>query len=246
MKIESVSNFKVLLLETLLKMKELFRQPVYWVTSLLFPSMFYWFFALPHATSTESAHLLLGSFSAFAILGVVFFQTAVISAQEKATPWSYYLKTLPSSSWVRLCSGLAVNCVFATLAVVAVVFTSKAGYGITFSSMQWVKFAGALGLGALPFAVGGFLMGEICTAKNVVPLGNIVYLPLSFAGGLWIPPERLPKVVQDISEYLPTRQFAEVVWAAAFDQELPSASVKSLLLWWVGLSCLWFFARRRK
>ena len=51
-----------------------------------------------------------------------------------------------------------------------------------------------------------------------MPIANLLYLPLSYAGGLWVPPSRMPEVVAAISPYLPTRQFAELGWAAALDR----------------------------
>ena len=43
---------------------------------------------------------------------------------------------------------------------------------------------------------------------------------MTFAGGLWKPPEALPEVVQDVSVYLPTRHYGELVWAVLLEKDV--------------------------
>ena len=66
----------------------------------------------------------------------------------------------------------------------------------------------------------GICLGLAVGSRSVLPLANLIYLPLSFAGGLWMPPNILPKIVQDISPYLPTRMYGELIWASVLKQNL--------------------------
>jgi ABC-2 type transport system permease protein len=47
-------------------------------------------------------------------------------------------------------------------------------------------------------------------------------MPLVFIGGLWLPPNMLPRVVAWLSPLTPTRQYGELVWAAVAGRSLPS------------------------
>src|SRR5690606_26109523 len=78
-----------------LSLLEMLRHPTYVLTTLLFPSMFFWFFGVPNAKEPGAAQLLMGSFSGFAVLGVVLFQLTVGTAQDRASGWNSYLRTLP-------------------------------------------------------------------------------------------------------------------------------------------------------
>lgn len=222
---------KILFLHFQFRVRDLLRQPTYIVTSLIFPSMFFWFFGVPNATTPAAAQLLMSSFSSFAILGVVLFQLSVSFSQERNSPWSLYLKTLPVQSWQILGSQLMTSLFFSFFAVGAVVCTAHLSLDVQLPQERWVPFLTSVFFGGIPFASLGLLLGTICNPQTVVPVSNLVYLPLSFAGGLWLPPVALPKIIQNISDYLPTRMYAEVVWAGALKQELKSENLVGLIIY---------------
>lgn len=194
---------------------ELLRQPTYVLTTLVFPSMFFWFFGVPNAQEPEAARMLMGSFAAFAVLGVVLFQLTVAVAQDRAGHWSLYLRSLPVPSWVFLAAQLAASFVLALMAVGLVVLTAFLSTDPQMGVRELVPFVLWVLVGGFPFASLGLVLGSLTDPKSAVPVANLVYLPLSFAGGLWIPPNALSSGVQTISEYLPTRFYGEVVWALA-------------------------------
>jgi len=55
----------------------------------------------------------------------------------------------------------------------------------------------------------------------------MLYLPLAYVGGLWMPPAALPDFVAKISHYTPTRHAGEIVWAIAGNRAVP----QQRLLW---------------
>ena len=48
--------------------------------------------------------------------------------------------------------------------------------------------------------------------KSALPVANILYMLLAYAGGLWTGPSGLPHVVARLSPYTPTRQWGDVLW----------------------------------
>lgn len=215
----------------ILSLKEFLRQPMFVVSTLLFPSMFFWFFGVPNATDQASATLLMCSFSCFAVLGVLLFQLAVQISQERSSPWMRYLQTVPVRELNLTLARVGASFVLSILAIALVVATTFATTNFDGTDFPWVQFFAALMLGGIPFALMALVMGYIIKGKAILPVANMIYLPLSFAGGLWLPPNALPKVIQDISEYLPTRHFGEVVWAVAFKKEIPEAAAKGLVIY---------------
>ena len=212
-----------------LSLLELLRQPSYVVTTMIFPSMFFWFFGIPNAKTLESAKLLVGSFSAFAVLGVVLFQTAVQTAIERASTWSRYLRTLPVSTAEILIYRTVASLFLGALAVSLVVVTGLLFTELKVTDIPWIPFLSSLFLGGIPFLILGLCIGHAVSARAAVPVANLVYLPLSFAGGLWMPPNILPKLIQDISTELPTRWYGEWVWNSLFIREIESVMLMKLL-----------------
>ncbi|MEI7974129.1 MAG: ABC transporter permease [Bdellovibrio sp.] len=231
--------------ELRLRLLELFRQPSFVVTTLIFPSMFLWFLALPNVKTSAAAQMLMGSFAAFAILSVMVFQFSVYVAQERSSPWSLFLRTLPRPGWQSLLVLVASGLVFAIGAVILVFFTTHVSVSVELPPERWFRLVLSLFVGGLPFAGMGLWLGLVCTPRNVVPVANLVYLPLSFAGGLWIPPQSLPPLVQDLSDYLPTRLYAEIVWAAVRGESPRARDLGVLAIFFLLFAFLaWFFYRR--
>ena len=71
----------------------------------------------------------------------------------------------------------------------------------------------------------GISIGYWTSARAAVPIATACNLLLAYAGGLWMPPADLPAFVATISPYLPTRQFADLLWSVTGDGEAARALV---------------------
>lgn len=214
-----------------LSLKEFLRQPMYVVSSLVFPAMFFWFFGVPNAKDSAGALLLMGSFASFGVLGVVLFQLAVQISHEQCSPWLTYVKTLPLGTFQLVLAKISASFVLSLLAAGAVIVVALIATPMETQGFPWLLFLISLLLGGIPFAILGLLVGFVVKGKAVLPVANLLYLPLSFAGGLWLPPNALPKIIQNLSEFLPTRMYGEIIWAVVFNKELPLTSIKGLFIY---------------
>ncbi|MBC7754734.1 MAG: ABC transporter permease [Moraxellaceae bacterium] len=201
---------------------ELCRQPMYVVSSILFPSMFFWFFGIPNAKTPDAIIFLTYSFSCFSVLSVVLFQFSVGISQEKETSWYFYLRSLPSYRGIILGSRIISGFIFSSFAVAGVLCTAFIFSDLKLADIDWVLFLIRIFAGAIPFALLGICLGQWVGSKTILPVANLVYLVLSFAGGLWMPPSALPTAVQKISPYLPTRMYGELMWSVA--SKIPTES----------------------
>jgi ABC-2 type transport system permease protein len=187
----------------------LLRYPGFVVPTLVFPAMFFLFFASP--ARGAAATYALCSFAAFAAIGVAFFQFGVGIAGERASPWESYVRTLPVSPWVRLLARLLSAGLFAAASAAAVVLVALATTDAGLPPLRWLELAGVLVLGIVPFGCLGVALGYWASPRGALPLANLLYLGLAYGGGLWIRPRRLPHSVQAISPYLPTRRLANAL-----------------------------------
>ena len=224
----SIAKIKMIAKITVL---EFVRQPFFLAASLAFPSLFFWFFgstAVKEAGTVEAARYLSASFAAFGGLGAVFFQLLVQVATEKSSSWSTYLKTLPVHSFELMSMRVGMSLVLAALSMAAVFGTAVVVTDVDFTAGLLLKIIGGSLIALFPCAWWGLTLGHLVPGPSAVPIANLVYLPMSFAGGLWMPPEILPAFLKEFSLWLPTRHLGEVVWALTLERSIPDRSILNL------------------
>jgi len=198
--------------------RELVRYPAYLVPTLLFPTVFFLFFAAPHPG--RDATIRMAGFAGFAAIGVAFFQFGVGIAVERGSPWETYLRTLPVGVAARLGARLLSAAVFAVAAAALVIATAIVVTDASLEEGRWLLLVVALVCGTVPFGLLGVALGYLAPPRAALPIANLLYLVLAYAGGLWMRPAELPDTVQSLSPLLPTRALADllgnVVYGNAF------------------------------
>ncbi len=223
----------------------LFRVPGFLIPTLVFPSMFFLIFAVPYLKTWPAANQTTASFMTFAVFTVVFFQFGVGLAQERENPWTTFLRALPLSPYVRPAALVLAGLLFALLAAAVVAGVAALSTPLRPEKASPLAFLAALVLGAVPMGLLGVALAFLLSPRAALPVANLVYLPLSFLGGLWMPPEALPGWARTLSLYTPTRQWAELVWASASARPWPGGAVLALLAHSLGFALLAAWAWRR-
>jgi ABC-2 type transport system permease protein len=185
--------------------------------TVLLPALFFVFFAVPRSRQLDN--LLMASFAAFGVLGVVFFQFGVGIAVERISPWQVYLRTLPAPAATRLAAKLLAAAVFAVASAGPVIVLALVLTSASLSADQWLRLVLALVAGSIPFGLLGLALGYWLNPKGALPIANILFLGLAFLGGFWTGVEALPDAIEAIGPLVPTRQWGEILWAPA--QGLP-------------------------
>ena len=195
-----------------------FRDPAYLFTSIILPAGLYWFFAVPESNSAYTAKYMTGSFCAFSFFGVIFLQYAINTSQEKESAWSQFLKTLPIPYWKVIASRLVTSIILGSLACFLIYSVSLLFTPTDLGVITFLKMIFLLTVGGLPFLLMGLVVGHSFKPKAVVPVANFFHLILSFAGGLWKPPEILPEALQKITPWLPTYHYGMLTWSLASNE----------------------------
>jgi ABC-2 type transport system permease protein len=208
---------------------ELLRYPAFSVPTLAFPALFFLLFVA--SRDDRDATLLLASFAGFAVLAVAFFQFGVGIASERESAWERFVRALPLPVGVRLAARLVSGMLFALSTAGLVAATAVASTDAHLAPSRWAALAAALALGAVPFGLLGIALGYWASPRGALPAANILYLALSFVGGLWTTPSKLPSAIEAVSPLVPTRQFGNVLWGAA-EGHLWQATDWLLLLGW--------------
>jgi ABC-2 type transport system permease protein len=188
---------------------ELLRNPAYIVPTLVFPAAFFLVFVAPRGHGDKT--VAMATFAGFAAIGVAFFQFGVGIAVERASPWEAYLRTLPAGVGTRLGARVVSAALFAAAASATLVAVALATTQIALTPARWGELVLMLLLGTAPFAMLGVALGYWAPQRGALPIANVLYLGLSYAGGLWIRPHDLPAGVAGFSPYLPTRSFSDAL-----------------------------------
>jgi len=236
---------KLLLALTKAELLTMLRTPGFLIPTMIFPSMFFLMFAAPGLKFTSAANYTAGSFMAFAIFTVAFFQFGVGTAIERESPWSSYLRTLPASPIFRSLSKVITATILATLATAILISTAAFTTPLSIPPTHWPRIFSALAAGGLMMGLMGTAMAYLVSPKAALPLANLIYLPLAYLGGMWIPPRFLPKLAQKISQYTPSRHWMEIVWPAISGQRWSAIHWLVVAFFIVAFALLSIWAQKR-
>lgn len=207
---------------------ELLRYPTFSISALAFPAMLFLLFV---RAFRQPPNARLAGFAAVAILGVVFFQFGVGIAAERTSGWELFVRTLPLRPRVRIAARVCSALLFGAAAAGGVVAVAAATTGAGgLPAARWLLLAVTLLLGAVPFGLLGIAIGYAVTPRAALPLANLLYLPLSYAGGLWAGPHGSSSAPGAL-DLVPTHAWARLLWAAVGAAPFDAAWVALLGAW---------------
>jgi ABC-2 type transport system permease protein len=202
---------------------ELIRYPSFTVPSIGLPLISYFIFGLPQVRSQPVAAAQIAvSFAAFALLGIAMFQFGVGIAADRATPWERYVRTLPSSASVRFTARTLVALAFGIASLIPLVGVAVLLTPVRLDAGAWLRIGAVLVLGAIPLALLGIMLGYLLSERGALPVTNLIFLPLSYAGGLFgTPVSSLPGFAARISPWLPSRQWSDLLLGYGLAGQFP-------------------------
>ena len=218
------------------------RVPAFWVASLILPVMFFTFFGLPNAHFKYSATVsfgayILASYGAYAVTSVMMFSFGIGVATERAGKVDLLLRASPLPPAIYLLAKI-LNAVCFALASIAILFVFGAVTGgVSETAATWAGMVVKLLLGSLPFLLLGFAIGYFFTPNAAPAVVNLVFFPMSFASGVFVPLQFLPKFVRDIAPFLPTYHLAQLAWGSIGVQ---SESAWTSTFWLLGYAAAFF------
>lgn len=186
---------------------KLLRLPAFAIPTLLFPLMFYLFFGVGfgkhNVGSVKMAAYLVATYGAFGVIGVSLFGFGVVIAVERGQGWVETKRTTPMPISAYFVSKIVMAMLFSTIIVVSLFALAALVNGIHLSLLQMLAILGVLVPGAITFSALGLAIGYLAGPNSASPIVNLVYLPMSFLSGLWVPIFVLPKPIQTIAFFLP-------------------------------------------
>ncbi len=208
-------------LESKTEALKLLRLPAYVIPTLTFPVLFYLLFGVMLAKKGPAAidlgTYLLATYGAFGVIGAALFGFGVGIAIERGQGWLLVKRASPMPAGAYFTAKIAMALVFSAI-IVGLLFTLGGTVGgAQLSPARWLGLGLTLLAGAFPFCAFGLVIGSIAGPNSAPAIVNVIYLPIAFLSGLWVPIQALPKVVQKLAPALPPYHFAQLAlkWLGA-------------------------------
>jgi len=210
---------KMLLAQTRSELLMRWRVPAFSVTNLVLPIVFFTFFGLPvaHLRRGDGVSIgayLLASFGAYAVGNVMVYGFGIGVANERGMKIDRLMRASPLPPLVFMLAKVLTALVFSLVALVLLIAFGIVVGGIHETPAVWATIITRLLAGSLPFIALGFAIGYLSGPNAAPALANLIYLPLSFASGLFVPLNQLPAFIQNLAPYLPSYHYAQLAWSA--------------------------------
>ena len=238
---------RMLVAQTRSEMRIRWRTPAFSLTNLVLPVLFFTFFGLPFArqtlpNGTSMGAYLLASFAAYAVGSVMVYGFGIGVAIERGMKIDLLMRATPLPPAVAILAKVLNALAFSLLSIVVLIVYGMVVGGVRQDLTVWMNIVARLLAGSLPFIALGFAIGYGSGPNAAPAFANLIYLPLSFASGLFMPLHQLPGFVQRIAPYLPSYHYGQLAWGAV---GAPSEPLLSSLAWLAGYTALFLAVTAR-
>ncbi|WP_045727627.1 ABC transporter permease [Xanthomonas sp. GPE 39] len=209
---------RVYWLELKYELLRLVRSPMYVFSMLGLPLAFFLIFGLANRSADFLGYpmprYLLASYTCFGAMGSALFAIGAGLALERGRGWLELKRASPMPPAAYVLAKLAASVVFGLSIGLMLMVIAGLVINLQVSAVQVLQFLAVITLGVLCFAAIGVFAGMLMPPDSAAGLMNLVYLPLSLCGGLWLPIEQLPAWLQGLAKLLPSYHFNRLALAA--------------------------------
>ena len=213
-----MSAARVYALEAQYELLKVARMPGFAIPSIAFPVMFYSLFGLVFGGrgmgGISMATYLVATYGAFGVIGAALFGFGVGVAVERGQGWLVLKRASPMPPLAFFAAKMFVCSVFSATIVSLLITLAVTAGGVRLDATAWAVMAGTLILGAIPFCALGLAAGYLVGPNAAPAVVNLVYLPMGFVSGLWIPIEMLPTFLKAIAPFLPAYHLGQLALAS--------------------------------
>ncbi|WP_456279052.1 ABC transporter permease [Bacillus sp. AK128] len=209
------------------------RYYVFW--SLVMPILFYYIFTNVVNTNLPDqelwqAHYLM-SMTTFSVMGTSIMTLGIRLVQERAQGWSMFMKVTPLSETSYFIAQMVGQTFIHSLSIIVIFLAGVVLNGVSLTFGQWLLSGLWILVAAAPFLALGSLIGLMKKVETASGVSNLIYMCLAILGGMWMPLDIMPDLMQSIGQWTPSYNFGDGAWSI-IRGELPS---------WINIGILVFF-----
>jgi ABC-2 type transport system permease protein len=205
------NSARAYLLEAKYEFLRVLRTPAFAFPTLLFPPMFYLLFGLLlNRGSDNAAHYLFATYSVFGVMAPSLFGFGVGVAIERERGWLALKRVAPMPPGAYLLAKLIMAMLFALIIYVVLALMAFGLGGVRLAPGQWLLLGAIATLGVMPFCALGLMIGSRANASGAPAMVNLIYLPMAFLSGLWMPLSMLPPFIGSIAPLWPAYHLSQL------------------------------------
>ena len=232
----SAATLTIFTKETKYEFLKLIRTKTFSLSIIGFPLMFYVLFGISNRGNTidtmDAAKYMLAGYCCFGIVGAALFGIGVGLASERSQGWLELKRSSPMPVMAYLLAKCVTAQAFGLIIVCVLTIISIAFGGVHVTPIEFIEMLAMTLAGTVPFAAMGFLIALLVPANAASGIVNLIYLPMSFMSGLWIPLKYLPKFLRPVAPYMPTYHLSQLMLSIFGYQKQPWDALSH----WLGLA----------
>ena len=201
---------------------------------LIMPAVFFLLFGLPQKGQhfDNGASVVAYVMISLAVYGAMVATTSGggMVAVERAQGWSRQLRLTPLTPTAYVLTKILTAMTLGLVAVL-VEFAVGAFSGVRMPMHVWLYAGLAAWLGSLVFAAFGLFVGYLAPAENVMQFLGPILAILAMFGGLFVPLEVLPHIMQTIAKFTPVYGVGELARSPLIGTGFTMTAVANIVLW---------------
>ncbi|MCA0175466.1 MAG: ABC transporter permease [Proteobacteria bacterium] len=187
------------------------RMPSFALPALAFPLVFYLMFAvLLNRGSAQAGTYLLATYGVFGVMGAALFGFGVQVAVERGNGLLRLKRALPLPAGAYLAAKTGMALLFGLLISLGLLALAVTLAGVRLAPQQALLLVLINLLGTVPFAALGLYIGTVTTGHSAPAVVNLVFLPMAFLSGLWMPLTLLPGVLTQLAPLWPAYHLSQL------------------------------------
>jgi ABC-2 type transport system permease protein len=192
------------------------RNPGFMLPMLAFSTVFYVMFGivLNHGNAVAQRYLL-ASYATFGVIGPGLFGFGVSLGAERENGLLTLKRALPMPPLAYLLGKMAMAMLMAAIVMALLLALGLFVAHVPLSATQVLAMLATGVFGVLPFCALGLLVGTLVKGQAAPGMVNLVYLPMAFLSGLWMPLSVLPAFLGRIAPVWPSWHLNALMQAAA-------------------------------
>ncbi|WP_029479102.1 ABC transporter permease [Deinococcus frigens] len=201
------------------ELRRMVRNPMFFIGTVGFPVLWFALFGLPNVNEqmpdgTNVGRYIMVSFGTYSLLTLAMYSFGLAVAAERTGGWLRLLRASPMPAPLYFLGKVVAALLFSGLSLTLLYTFAHFAGGVTLPLGLVLTILGKLLLGSVPLIALGFMIGFLVnpTAANVI--ANVVSVLMSFASGLFVPLNALPRAMQELAPYLPTYHLAQIGWGS--------------------------------
>ncbi|HEX4155803.1 MAG TPA: ABC transporter permease [Acidobacteriaceae bacterium] len=226
-------TLRIFVRETHYEFVRAMRTRVFSLSVIGFPVMFYILFGVMNRGEAVHgqmiARYMVASYAAFGVVGAALFGIGVGLAGERVSGWLELKRASPMPPLAYLAAKCVASVAFGVIIANILCLIGIFAAGVHLSVTDYVGICGISVLGGVPFACMGLLLAMVMPANAAPGIVNLIYLPMSYCSGLWMPIYLLPKWLQHAAPWLPTYHLAQLMLRVLGYAQPGSTTVEHML-----------------